>query len=248
MKKLIAFAFLAFGLLPAAFAQYGTWRYNPNTGAWVPPGVAIAAPQYVQPQPYYGGGYAQQPQYVPQMASGIPGINNCSVIGGVVGGVAGNRIDHHGAGGTVAGALLGGAIGNLICSNNQGQRVIVQQPQGQNQQSPQVIMIREVTAPALQAPVAQPLVQQPPPVQQSVSGVFCNIDGLVTKEADNAACEAKAKKKAEELPTNAGKVDIKSQASVPVCARGKTWTKLNWPGHHQHDGYVCLPDDDPHRY
>lgn len=92
-----------------------------------------------------------------------------------------------------------------------------------------------------------PAVHPVPQVQVPVSGVYCNIDGVVTKEANNAACEAKAKQKAESLSAGA-KVDIKSQAHAPTCANGKTWTQLNWPGHPQHDSYVCLPDGDPHRH
>lgn len=39
-----------------------------------------------------------------------------------------------------------------------------------------------------------------------------------------------------------------SAAQPNRCAAGKTWTKLNWPGHPQHDKFVCLPDGDMHRY
>lgn len=33
-----------------------------------------------------------------------------------------------------------------------------------------------------------------------------------------------------------------------LCSEGKTWMKLNYPGHSMHNKGVCLPDGDPHRF
>lgn len=78
----------------------------------------------------------------------------------------------------------------------------------------------------------------------SARGVFCNIDGVVTKEADTPTCEAKARQKAEGLVT--GKASqVMSQGHAPVCGTGKTWGRLNWQGHPQHNTFACLPGDAP---
>jgi hypothetical protein len=149
MKKLFALALAALSFLlfaPIASAQpLGTWAYCNgvyrfgNCGgptmqqyqSYAPQMRYIQQPQYVQQPQYYGN----QPQYMGQPQYGNPGYNNgfsnCTVLGAGVGGVVGNRIDHHGLGGTIAGAIIGGALGSMACTNNQGQRVIVQQPQAQ---------------------------------------------------------------------------------------------------------------------
>jgi uncharacterized protein YcfJ len=211
-------------------------------------------PQYV-PQQYIQQGV---PQYV-QQGNGI--LNNCSVLGGVIGGGIANYFTHHNKGATVAGVLGGGAVGNLICSNSQGQRVIVQQPQQQVQyvqapaavqQQPQVVY---VTA---QAPQAAP-------VPQSVRGVLCNIDGVVTEVASNDVCRQAAIQKAQSLVGSKVEVATTSTPSYEQGTSGVTperqeainrgcksqtteWRKLNWPGHPKHDTFVCMEPSDTHRY
>jgi hypothetical protein len=288
-KFLKAFAATLFILAAnSAFAQYGTWMYNPGTRSWVPPGAPIvsgttqAVPQYnqygqlqgytqVAGQPVvsqYAPAYGQQmvQQFVPQ-GNGL--INNCSVIGAVIGGGGANVATHHDKWSTVAGALLGGAVGNLICSNANGQRV---QPQAVQyvqapvavQQQPQVVYVQ-----APQAAPASTGFQQVSAVQAPVRGIYCNIDGEVTKVASNDECDQKALKKAQALMGGSVQVATTSQG-YDAGASGNTperqeairrgcksptaeWRKLNWPGengkpdHPMHNQFVCMEPSDTHR-
>lgn len=146
-------AFVALGMFPGtaqeAKAQYGTYAYcngvyrfgNCNGPIYQPQAVIQTAPVTIpQAVPYGQQTIIQQP--VPQGVGN--GLTNCTVIGGVLGGVVGNQLDRHHVGGTVAGALLGGAIGNLVCTNSSGQRVIVQQPQGVVTQVQQGVVVSGV--------------------------------------------------------------------------------------------------------
>jgi hypothetical protein len=131
MKKLIALALVALSFLsfaPAASAQQGVnagcMMVSGTPNRWVcDPGVRVA-PQYYQPQ------YVQRPQYYGnQPGYANNGFSNCTVLGAGIGGAGGNYLDHHGAVGTIAGALIGGAIGSMLCNNSQGERVVVRPPQ-----------------------------------------------------------------------------------------------------------------------
>jgi hypothetical protein len=238
-----AFAQWPAGCLPAPQVQgqppkcYDGRQLNPYTGQWGWPVQAAApqvqyapqqyaVPQYA-PQPYYGG----QPYGMPY--GGLPGgLTNCQVYGAIAGGTVGSLAHNHRPQAVILGGLVGGLIGNFICTNREGQRVVVQQ-------APQPML--------QQAAVVQPLPQQVVQPAASGQGVFCNIDGVVTHEVNTAVCVAKAKAKAETLVSGQS-VDVKHQERASTCSTGKTWTKLNWPGHPQHDSFVCLPDGDPHRY
>lgn len=234
MNKLFKIVMASFALLVSAtvFAQWGNCLPAPQVmgqpprcydGRIIPPGVVPGhAPAMVQPQ------YAPQPYY-----GGLPGgLTNCQVYGAIAGGTIGSLAHNHRPQAMILGGLIGGLVGNTICTNSEGQRVVIQQvPQPMPQQ----------------AAVIQSLPQQVIQPAASGQGTFCNIDGVVTHEVNSAACVAKAKAKAETLASGQN-VDIKHQERAPTCASGKTWTKLNWPGHHQHDSLVCLPDGDPHRY
>lgn len=148
IKRILASFFVLLAMMsfaPVANAQaYGTCTYIPpingRPGFWncpsgVQPRVIVNSVPAVVNQPVQI--IATQPMMVPQpvvlgqqvIPQGVPsGLNSCTVIGATVGGIVGNQIDNHHAGGTIAGGLLGGAIANLICSNSSGQRVTVQQP------------------------------------------------------------------------------------------------------------------------
>ncbi len=168
-----------------------------------------------QPQPYYG---SSAPFGSTQGSSSF-----CAGLvergGRYLGARDGNDAKH-----TEGGGLLGFLAGNVFCPmmSNQGQRVAV--PQGHQ---------HENVGYGHQGGV-----------QSSTRGVFCNIDGVVTKEADTPTCEAKARQKAEGLVT--GKASqVMSQGHAPVCGTGKTWGRLNWQGHPQHNTFACLPGDAP---
>jgi hypothetical protein len=234
MKKLILMALLAFASA-SSFAQ-----------------ICVPGPQIMgQPQRCYDGRIIT-PNYMsgynPNMhgqqmmpIQGNPGwfqqgnnILRCStasrVVGGVIGGLighyAGREITTHGHNLGGLGAVVGAGLGQQISCE----------------------LMATVPTPPPQAYVPH-VAQTLPAIQQTAGtqGTFCNIDGVVTHEVNSAACVAKAKAKAETLVSGQN-VDMKQQSSQPTCAQGKTWTKLNWPGHPQHDGFVCLPDGDSHRY
>ncbi len=154
----LAFAFIS----ASAFAQYGTWGYNNTTHQWLPPGVEVN-----NNQAYSGGQaivYGSNPVYVlpPGAAiSSLSGLNDCKVWGGVAGLTLGSLNKAHP---TQAAILLGiggaWAANRFLCNNNQGQSVLVVQPQ----------------APAGQAQPSAVTVYAPKGAQGD-SGYTCAIEG-----------------------------------------------------------------------
>jgi hypothetical protein len=217
------------GLIFLTISQFASAVCYPNTNM-IPPGSPPlglvngmwCTQNNVQPQfqgiaqpVYIGSGY---PAGIP-VGSG----NQCAGLfergGRVIGANRGNDPRN-----TENGGLLGYIVGSLFCPmiNGQGGQRIVQQG-GQQ--------VNNMNYGGVQ--------------QSGVQGVFCNIDGLVTKEDSNATCEARARAKAEGLVSGASAPTIRSQANTPVCASNKSWARLNWPGHPQHDTFACLPGDAP---
>ena len=64
------------------------------------------------------------------------GFTNCELGGGVVRATLGSLAKHHTAQAVILGAIGGGIVGNMYCSNNQGQRIVVQQAPQQQWQEP----------------------------------------------------------------------------------------------------------------
>lgn len=269
MKKLrtwIAFAFLVL-VSVTSFAQWPAgcqpapqvhgqpprcWdgrQLNPYTGQWgwsppttnYNPNAAYAAQVASQLIPLAGqAGLYQRGNQVLRCSRTTQVVGN--LLGGVAGYYLGRKIEvnNHRLGGV--GAIAGAFVGDDIACEIVGWINEANQPVIVPQAIPQAVLAQPATVPqqvVLQTPAV-------PAVSQSVSGVFCNIDGVVTKEIDTNACEQKARAKAE--GQSGSRVDVKSQAHAPACRSGTSWQKLNWPGHHQHDAFVCLPDGDPHRY
>jgi hypothetical protein len=216
----------------------------------------VAAPRviYSNPHPNYGIAPPAYPQAYLGGAPSSGGLSNCAIVGGVAGATLGSLARNHRAQAVILGGLLGGVAGSMVCTDSRGQRVTVPQ---------QVVYPPRTTIIPAEQQVggfetnnfANPgYLPRQAPMEPPVRGVFCNIDGVVTKEANNAACEAKALQKAEglipqtQLQSSAGSgagTKVMSSSKAPVCGTGKTWGRLNWEGHPQHNTYACLPADAP---
>ena len=59
------------------------------------------------------------------------GFNRCEAIGGIVGGTLGSLNKAHPLQAVILGAVAGGVAGHFICSNPQGQQVVVPMAQPQ---------------------------------------------------------------------------------------------------------------------
>lgn len=206
MKKLIALAFFAF-VSAGAFAQtIANCLPAPQImgqpprcydGRIIPVGATIisTAPPIAHQQynPYNNGQmYGGAPVGVVPMGVSN-GLSGCAVVGGIAGGTLGSLAHNHRGQATILGALIGGVVGQTVCSNGNGQRVIVQQPQ----------------QPVVQTMVPQQVVMAPPvPAEMQVGGYIqqsrvtrvpsdCDIDGNVElqdlKGLTPAQCAAIAK-------------------------------------------------------
>lgn len=126
--------------------------FDPTRGCYVPGGTQplqangqvvyeqqiFQQPQYVGVQPAYGYGQQQQViQSLPQV--GIPGgVSKCEAVGALAGGTIGSYEDgRHRAQNTILGALLGGIVGNIVCTPTQqgASYPVGQQPMQQHVQS-----------------------------------------------------------------------------------------------------------------
>ena len=117
--------------------------FDPLRGCYVPQGMVLPQTNYgvygqqqvMVPQYNYFGGVQQVmvPQYgysngVPMYGMGAPmaaGITQCQALGGIVGGVLGSFARNYQAQAIILGAVGGGIVGNALCYNSQGQRVVV---------------------------------------------------------------------------------------------------------------------------
>ncbi len=86
-------------------------------------------------QQQIGGYNTNGVQLIAPAAALANGLSKCEVVGGIAGGTLGSFAKNHNTQGVVLGAILGGIVGNAVCSNNQGQQILVvqQPPQGQQQ-------------------------------------------------------------------------------------------------------------------
>lgn len=132
LKALVAFAFLA----SSSFASAVCYQ-NLND---VPPGGpglfsihGMFCTQNIPPQQQGVAGPRIMQQQVVGMQNIGGGLSNCSVVGGIVGGTLGSLAKHHTAQAVILGGVAGGVLGNMICTNRQGQRVVV--PQGQQHEN-----------------------------------------------------------------------------------------------------------------
>lgn len=141
--------------------------FDPARGCYVPQGMQSQGyGGQIIAQPYYGGQQVvvTQPQYgysagVPMYGMGAPmagGLTQCQALGGIVGGVLGSFARNYQAQAIILGAVGGGIVGNALCYNGQGQRVmVVPQQQVAGQYGPG------------QAPLLPPAHIAQPPQQQA---------------------------------------------------------------------------------
>lgn len=122
-----------FGIATPVSAQvYGTWQYC-NGGVWrfgSCGGPLVQQQQFIQ----QGIGVGQGVQLLAPTSGLTNGLSRCEAVGGLAGGTLGSFAKHHQAQSIILGAIAGGILGNSICSDSQGQRVLVVQQQVAQQQ------------------------------------------------------------------------------------------------------------------
>jgi hypothetical protein len=194
-------------------------------------------------QPYYGQQYGQQ---YGMPYGGAPmggGLSNCAVVGGLAGGTLGSLAKHHRGQAVILGALLGGVVGQMVCTNSQGQRVIVQQPQPMAQQYvQQQAFVAGPPIPAEQQVGGFPTMNQP--VQRIHVPSDCDIDGHPElqdlKGLTGKQCETVAKLAA---TRGTAQSDTVAQAPpAPVVQTTKTYGSVSGAKKNA-DGYPCFVGD-----
>ncbi len=254
MKKQLFFVVMALcfavllGMKNAGAQYYGNHPVPPMVmcnGGWIPQGTPCGG---------YGG--HQQPVMV-----AVQGQQNVYRYGG-------NQYycsPLASWGGAIAGAVVGGLVGQRIQLNNHrlaaggaiigafaGKEISCQLFGGTVQQQGQVVQ----NVP-MQVGMNQQYGQQGGQ-RVNVPSVCRFADGKVLAGAE---CDAyHAKRQAElahstQTPTaQSQQIAQVTQPQTPVCKAGSSWKRLNWkgengaPDHPQHGKHVCLPDGDSHRF
>jgi hypothetical protein len=133
--KLVIFSLFAFVSLSASAVCYSNSNYVPPgspplilaNGLWCTAGEN-------QNQNLQNVAYVQQQQVLqqglPMVGNGMSGLTNCQMVGGLAGATLGSLAENHTAQAMILGGLIGGVAGNMICNNQNGQQVLVRQ--GQN--------------------------------------------------------------------------------------------------------------------
>lgn len=119
-------AFAQTQLPPGTHCGNGIFVKHPNVCPPAASGVVGGGNVYQQQQPQY-----QQPQYAPApvyQQNGAPnGLTKCEAVGALGGGAVGSLNNKHKGQATIIGAIAGGLLGHWVCSDSNGQRVVVQQ-------------------------------------------------------------------------------------------------------------------------
>ena len=248
MKKQLVLAVVTLFLAIAVYGKGANAQYNHPVppmvmcnGGWIPQGTPCGG---------YGGG--QQPVMI--AVQGQPNVYRyggnqyyCSplaswggaLVGAVAGGLLGQRVqlNNHrlAAGGAIIGAFAGKEIScQLFGGAVQQQGQVVIPPQGgMNQQYGQ------------QGNVGQ---------RVNVPSVCRFADGKVLTGAECDQYHAKRQAENSASTAQPQQVAQATQQQTPVCKTGSSWKRLNWkgvdgaPDHPQHGSFICLPDNDPHRF
>jgi hypothetical protein len=80
------------------------------------------------------------------------GLTRCQVLGGIVGGVLGSFARNYQAQAIGLGAVGGGIVGDALCYNGQGQRIVPQQQQVAGQYGPGMQVPPMTVAPQVGVP------------------------------------------------------------------------------------------------
>ncbi len=140
-KALISLVILVFGALYAAPAHAQHFTYAYCNGAWVPGSCQQPLSGHVGPNQWQQWGQLQQVQQqqwqqqqqqqmqqvqVLQAAQAFSnGFTRCQTIGGITGATLGSLAKNHRIQAVILGAIAGGVAADMVCSNTQGQQVMV---------------------------------------------------------------------------------------------------------------------------